>query len=173
MPSFRAVSKLTLREHALWTIKFHDAKPLNTLGTVCAATNVTFNGANPLVKELEVGPGIPIRIWYGVTPPSEINITFVENDKLEVQSFLEKYIRGETDGNGDALLARTAIPLGEMEQHCLKLEIEQFNEKLEKVNSYTFLVIPKDSLAHTLEGAVDTAQVFQVAFNVVGEIRAK
>ena len=162
IPTLAQTTQYTLRSSNLWYVKIDG---LNLVGNndFAPVKSVTYTTNKPEIYETTYGPKIPLSIPYGLIPPTEITITFVENDSLKVKKFLNDKIA--------KLKNFKAIHPLIMKQHAIQINIMYYKQTKAQtpqiINTDIFAVFPKDALTSSLDDS-DNAQEQEMSFIVLG-----
>ena len=158
-----------LRTGTAWEVEFEgqfsSAFPKIGGSNRVPVSNVTMLDVTPIINETTIGPEIPLIVVEGWKPPTEVNITFLENDALEFKKAYREFVKL---GKGDSLmLSRVGLTPSEIKALAMKLRIFEYSSTGKQLDMVELLVIPKDPISVSLDSNSD-AVTNQVAFAVIG-----
>lgn len=169
MPPYSQVSKLTLGNRSLYTVEFQSngTDKLNLTGAF-TATQVTTKGNEPQYEELEIGPGIPLHIYKGSDLPTQVSVTFIDDDKDSLYLFINRWAAtGSFDGTQTLYKKFNRVAM--LPQSKYKMIITEFNAQGEAIQTNTYMIhAPKDPLTKELGDA--NVKQYNVDFKIVGVV---
>lgn len=167
-PTLDDLADFKPRAGYLWDCEFDNFNILN--GKKFPATSVTFDDVEPLVEQTTIGPGIPITYIKGYKYPEKIDITFMDNQTNEIREKLNKYIQGKFTNKKIDFLSRKGVNPKEIidKKLYLTLKINEYNEQLEVIKTYTFMVVPDKALTMSYNNNTIIQENMPMSFKIIG-----
>lgn len=167
MPSFSDSKNIVVANRANFTIEFKKvATNLNILGKKFPATSVRVKGIEPQFKEWEIISGYSVTLYQGATPPTDIAINFIDNDKNELYHAIEKWAKSGKYNGASANPINLSARLPNASEAIIEVTEYASDAKTPTLITQYAILAPKDALDKEL-GDVSHKQ-YNVSFQVVG-----
>lgn len=166
MPSFTN-SRIVVGNRANFTIEFiSGAKLLNILGKKFPATSVRVKGIEPQFKEWEIISGYSVTLYQGATPPTDIAINFIDDDKNTLYKALEKWAQSGKNERNIANPINVSSRLPSTSEAIIEVVEYASDAKTPTLITQYAILAPKDALDKELG---DTShKQYNVSFQIVG-----
>lgn len=174
--TYSQASSFALSQSNLWTVVFSNTD-LQILGNgAFPATDVTFSEGEPLLYETELGLGIPVTIYYGRKPPTEVSITFIDNAAESVSKAINSWIKGKGIYDASDSLIETyserRYAVAPKDMKTTTLTITKYHPTGSVNKTYVFnVLVPTDSTTYQLSEGDDPITL-NVSFRIVGSTSA-
>ena len=175
IPTYNTIRNFELVNQNQWYCAFVN-HPQPILNEALPVKDLNLIGISPMLYETEIRKGVPLSIYQGYTPPTDLKMSLFENSKYTYLKLFESWIANGSNGvNVDSqtnsynvLTGTIALSPKNLIKNCYQFLVKKYNSQGIVEFSYLFYVLsPTEPISQSLTASTGAIE-YDISLRIVG-----